>query len=427
MGDCACCVEKFNKSNRKKVECPKCNYACCRECINSYVTNDTVKDAHCMNCKVRFTDKFLETAFTKVWNKKTYREHRAKILFSEQESYLPDTQPYVQARIVAKELEKKNIQIGLTLNKLQLQMNELNEEYRKNYNDILRLTSPVYVPKKENDRREFVMPCIQDECKGYLNNKYKCGICETVVCSKCHKVKGDDHECDENDIKTVKEVNASTKPCPNCGIRTSKISGCPQMWCVGCHEVWCWNTGRKDTSGVIHNPHYFNYMREQNNGIIQRQPGDVPCGGVINLDSVFYARRDKRWGEYSNIDPKSPYNIIEKLVREKRHIEYYELRKFREIELSKYRELRIKFMLKDISRDVWYRDFKKLVYIDKIYKEYRELFGMYCASLDDLVRNSLQSNKPCIEEMKQLVAYTNDQINELNKGFKRKVVLITPP
>ena len=76
--------------------------------------------------------------------------------------------------------------------------------------------------------------CEQDGCRGFLNRQGKCGVCNTWVCAKCHKVKAahhdPDHECNEDDVKTVALLTKETKPCPGCGINTQRISGCSQMW-----------------------------------------------------------------------------------------------------------------------------------------------------------------------------------------------------
>jgi hypothetical protein len=53
---------------------------------------------------------------------------------------------------------------------------------------------------------------------------------------------------------------------------------CSQIWCVSCKTPWDWNTGKVETGGIIHNPHYFEWMRRNGNAA-PRNPADVPCGG----------------------------------------------------------------------------------------------------------------------------------------------------
>jgi hypothetical protein len=54
---------------------------------------------------------------------------------------------------------------------------------------------------------------------------------------------------------------------------------CDQMYCTECHTAFSWNTGHV-VNGVIHNPHYYEFLRKQGNGVAPRNAGDVPCGGV---------------------------------------------------------------------------------------------------------------------------------------------------
>ena len=69
----------------------------------------------------------------------------------------------------------------------------------------------------------------------------------------------DHHECKQEDIDTFQEISKNTRPCPKCNIRIHKISGCDQMWCVGCNTAFSWTRGTIET-GRIHNPHYFDWL-----------------------------------------------------------------------------------------------------------------------------------------------------------------------
>jgi hypothetical protein len=128
------------------------------------------------------------------------------------------------------------------------------------------------------------MKCQVGTCKGYLSTGYKCELCNQHTCSKCFEHEQDDHVCDPATVETVSMIRRESKPCPKCGIRVSKIDGCHQMWCVECNTAWDWVSGRI-VNGVIHNPHYYEFLKK--NGGIPRAVGDVPCGGLPNIRTIF--------------------------------------------------------------------------------------------------------------------------------------------
>ena len=137
------------------------------------------------------------------------------------------------------------------------------------------------------------MPCQHEKCKGFLNENYICGLCDEKCCKKCFEMLGNNedeikkHECKKEQVETANLINSTTKPCPKCGQRIHKVSGCDQMWCIECKTSFSWKTGEL-VNGVIHNPHYFQYLRENTtNGQIPRQPGDNPCDNNIN-DMLIY-------------------------------------------------------------------------------------------------------------------------------------------
>lgn len=61
------------------------------------------------------------------------------------------------------------------------------------------------------------------------------------------------------------------------------LRNCDQMYCTHCHIAFSWRTGREEI-GRIHNPHYYQYMREH--GQAERELGDIQCGGLPNLRAI---------------------------------------------------------------------------------------------------------------------------------------------
>jgi hypothetical protein len=136
------------------------------------------------------------------------------------------------------------------------------------------------------ERREFIMRCPAEECRGFLSTAYKCGTCDSWACKDCLVCIGKDHAvehtCNPDTAASAKAIRAETMPCPKCGTRIFKISGCSQMYCImdNCGTAFDWNTGHIVT-GVIHNPHYYEWLR-RNGGAAgaPREAGDIPCGGM---------------------------------------------------------------------------------------------------------------------------------------------------
>lgn len=329
MSECTVCTDPYTSVVRTKITCNYCNYSACKPCISRYLLSQVV-DAHCMNCRTGWNREFMDSNMTKSFRTGLWREHQKKMMVNREKALLPNFQRYAAAK-------KKMNEIELILNKekmeehtlhvkkiiLDTNINNINNymvldnlkddiytkqllDYLDTYKDIMfnytlqkikvsRLVkdfshySLVYkgTAKKDVEKREFIMKCVKEDCRGFLSQAYKCEICNTYVCNDCMVIKkeknDEEHVCKKEDVETVSMIRKDTHPCPKCGIRISKIDGCDMMWCTseGCGTAFSWNTG-KILSGTIHNPHYYEWLRRNNKGDIPRNPGDVPCGGLPN-------------------------------------------------------------------------------------------------------------------------------------------------
>ena len=271
--ECPLCIELITKP----VDCCGCKYTTCTSCTQKYLLSQPI-GAHCMNpeCKILWTNKFLLSLFSATWVNTTYRAHLKKISLERERSKLPET--LAQVPRYKKEEEQqallKKLSILLQASKAKtrlIQSNISKLEYQKKYK-----TSEVKaIP-------HFICPCPTDGCKGLVDSKFFCNLCETSVCRRCRILLDEEekHECDEEVVKTIKLLRGDTKACPNCATPIFKISGCDQMWCTQCRTAFSWKTGER-VEGIIHNPHAIRWQRE--NGQLLRNNEDIPCGGLIGM------------------------------------------------------------------------------------------------------------------------------------------------
>ena len=113
-----------------------------------------------------------------------------------------------------------------------------------------------------------------------------CIGCTNTICTACQvQVEDmDDHECNPETLKSLREISRSSKPCPNCGVQIFRSSGCPQMFCTGCKMcVFDWDTGLPVAAGsAIHNPHVFQLTQAERDNLMAA----LNHGVTVDLDNV---------------------------------------------------------------------------------------------------------------------------------------------
>jgi uncharacterized Zn finger protein (UPF0148 family) len=115
--------------------------------------------------------------------------------------------------------------------------------------------------EEELMQNTFITHCSVLNCKGTLNKKWNCRLCEACHCNKCGELKTGTHICNPNSVQNLEEIKKNSKPCPTCGVAIFKTDGCDQMFCTACHTAFSWKTLKIET-GRIHNPHYYEIMRK---------------------------------------------------------------------------------------------------------------------------------------------------------------------
>jgi ribosomal protein L12E/L44/L45/RPP1/RPP2 len=76
---------------RRKVVCKFCQGGACTKCIEHYLLG-RAEDAHCIHCRVNYSDTVLKDICTKTYLQQTYYKHRQAVLVSRERSQLPGLQ-----------------------------------------------------------------------------------------------------------------------------------------------------------------------------------------------------------------------------------------------------------------------------------------------------------------------------------------------
>ena len=375
---CNICTNTFNKCTRMKVVCGQCEFEACKSCMRSYiVTTNVGPTPKCMNCAAAFSTKFLVTQLNRSWILSgKYKETRTANLLDIEMGKIPDTMQAAEAENERRKLEDQNAEFRKRIRILEGEKNRYSNAIIANdylsrgrevpdrfATDLVQGT-PIQWGENKEQKKKFIMACPGEECKGFLSSGYKCGLCENFTCSNClivvGKTKNPEHVCKDEDKLSAELIKKETKPCPGCGERIYKISGCDQMFCVSCHCAFSWNTGTIET-GQIHNPHFYEIQRQ--GGTIMRNVGDVPCGGMPSIGRIL--RNMFRVSRVYTEDAKSiPYaeditdfsDKLQLLHRNLHELQTYDIDRCRtniRERPSVNRSSRIQYILGDIDKNIF--------------------------------------------------------------------------
>lgn len=313
--ECSICCTNFNKSKNKKIECKTCKedeeVKVCTGCAKRYIL-DKPTDASCMVCKVEWSYEFLSETFTKTFLNKELKEHRERYLLEKELAKMPETQKYAEkVKMVEELIKQKDIQI-LKKRELEDKLRRINENVR-NVTDAI---NDLRNSKEKNEKLKMYYKCPIENCNGFLNEDWVCGICENKICKHCMEKEEEEHVCKESNIETVKLLKKDSKPCPKCGEFINKTEGCDQMYCIRCHTAFSWRTGMIER-GNIHNPEYYRWMRE-NGKVIQRaeeNPMELCDNNVIDYTTLINLLRHYNMGEIQRINNRDIYVDKEETVK----------------------------------------------------------------------------------------------------------------
>lgn len=442
--DCSICTLNYNDSLREKIECYSCGFSSCKTCVRTYLTTNQTS-AQCMNCGTKFSLNFMVRKLNRSWVLGKFKDVTCVNLLQKQKSLIPETMPYAEAEQEKRRYRaKKNVlqeRIQVLSNEIKTLTHESNA-----YSYLIRGT-PIperyraYLEGAEikvDTRKKFIMACPQEGCKGFLSTAYKCALCNQHTCSDCLVVLGitrGEHVCIESDKLSAELIKKETKPCPTCGERIYKVSGCDQMYCTQCHTAFSWKTGQIE-HGTIHNPHFYELQRI--NGTAIRNVGDIQCGGMPDIRVVL--RTMEQMALLLPMELKKEYNLIDTRIqirhahrRLTEHVTYHvDIYRTRIRELGDTRTMLVAYILNDITEEQLsmniYKNNKELQKNTDIYHvmeinsvtgietfidivETVEARGGY--ELDDMILLLCDINAK-LEKLDKVRKYCNDQLKEIS-------------
>lgn len=323
MTDCPVCCEAYTPAARKPVVCQFCEYSACVSCVRQFLLSHA-GDAQCLapGCRRVWDRETLEQALPKTFLNGEYKRHRETVLLDRERAQLPATQPIAHAHRHARELVAQNAALQTEATAATKHLLALRRTLEHNQDTINYVYAHHRLPDQTHTAGAptaakgpvYSRGCPKDDCRGFLNADFVCGLCSLKCCKRCHEplaadeTAADDpdaagpsaasgpsaaaserpakHQCREEDVETAKALVKETRSCPTCHVPIYRIEGCDQMWCPGCHTSFSWRTGEVE-KGRVHNPHYYEWLRRTNGGAVPRELGDVPCGGIPDVSAVM--------------------------------------------------------------------------------------------------------------------------------------------
>lgn len=444
---CQICCETFTSKLRNSIKCNNCNNSVCLQCFKKFLLTDGSEQV-CMCCKVDLNTEFIfmhtpkvfqRMLMTKISNLEFIRE-KAMLKSTQEEMELQYKRDFLKSRERFMKQMKKHLKKFEGDREVETFMNNTSKELGE---------VTIEINKKEQNSAVY---CPITDCEGLIK-KDECSHCKNKICKKCQtKKEGSNHECNKDILETLKLIHKDTKSCPRCSIPIFRIDGCDQMFCVKCKTPFSWRSGEIIT-GVIHNPHYFEWMRGR--GVL----GNIdPHGNADPCEELFETAVD----ELFKLDPNCvvqgrPWTYEEQEIIENHFVQ----RVTREISVllpaiivsvhdvqiieNEKKNLRLKYILgkqklqamkamKDILDEegyqkslnrletTWFQKVRHMIKKREMKKDIIKLLETFDCTLKDsvIVANKTNNYSEMFETIISLVAYFQTQLRENEKRYDLK-------
>ena len=148
------------------------------------------------------------------------------------------------------------------------------------------------------------------------------------------------------------------------------------MFCTECKCSWDWNT-HSVLKGTNTNPHYYEFIR--NNGNINRDLGDIPCGGMPDV----YAIRSV-FNRLITVDKKK-ITLLYALHNCINHIERIEIRFVPVIdEVVVNRPMRVNYLMNNLSEDLFKQTLQVREKLRDKHTDFNNIYQMFVNVASDI-------------------------------------------
>jgi len=413
---CPICAEPYTTVVRKEIECGQCHKKACTKCIETYMCS-SIEDPHCMHCRTTWTRAFLNTICSATFLNKTYFTHRQTVLVNREKSFLPTYQVVAERELKARDMSKEDEALMKQYRVIETEMNKKLLVIQQQRNTLFRRIRNVREGRDENSEgpakavaSKFIRRCTVPECNGFLSSAWKCGLCNTWACPDCFETKGLDrdspHTCTADALATAALIRKDTKPCPSCGEMISKIDGCDQMWCISCHTPFSWTTGVAIKTGIVHNPHYFQWLAKGGQTAPQN-PGFIPCGGLPNAYHVQGCLRQAT---------KEDRKELLEILRICTHVMDVERHRYeRHLDPVNNEMVGVKYLLKEQSEEDWKKHLGRAERERQKSNEIRDILDAFNGAAIDLFRRIDIGKTYTREEATDLILSLRVELEELRR------------
>jgi hypothetical protein len=198
------------------------------------------------------------------------------------------------------------------------------------------------------------------------------------------------------------------------------------MWCTQCHVAFSWRSGAVETR--VHNPHYYEWMRQQHGGVAPREALDAPCGRELDARfarMLYQSVRTKQRVPPAELVMQKLDDVLSTAV----HVREVELPRYREDPVLNNEELRIAFLGGDLTEERFRQRVHQQHTKHAKHKDIYDVLSMFVQSATDvLYRLHDLAEKPVtpgfvdsmyalMMEVDALIAYTNECLAEVSRTY----------